>query len=143
MSGVSILPLNFGTFPIVRYFFVFHFYYFYVSTINELSYKNYNSPSLCLNRTTKLLYCHATATIHPLYVHSEVHTGHVDNLVCPFVLFLLDIVLSVLLRYTDTDYPFGIFKLFLLYVRQDRIHFPFSLFMKFRLLPCSRICRSR
>jgi len=33
--------------------------------------------------------------------------------VCPFVLFLLAIVLSVLLRYTDSDYPFGIFKLFL------------------------------
>ena len=31
--------------------------------------------------------------------------------VCPFVLFLLAIVLSVL-RYTDSDYPFGIFKLF-------------------------------
>ena len=33
--------------------------------------------------------------------------------VCPFVLFLLDIVLSVLLRLMDSDYPFGIFKLFL------------------------------
>ena len=32
--------------------------------------------------------------------------------VCPFVIFLLAIVLSVLLRYTDSDYPFGIFKLF-------------------------------
>jgi hypothetical protein len=31
---------------------------------------------------------------------------------CPFVLFLLAIVLSVLLRFTDYDYPFGIFKLF-------------------------------
>ena len=31
---------------------------------------------------------------------------------CPFVLFLLAIVLSVLLRYTDTDCPFGIFKPF-------------------------------
>ena len=30
-----------------------------------------------------------------------------------FVLFLLAIVLSVLHRYTDSDYPFGIFKLFL------------------------------
>ena len=28
--------------------------------------------------------------------------------------FLLAIVLSILLRYTDSDYPFGIFKLFLL-----------------------------
>jgi hypothetical protein len=34
----------------------------------------------------------------------------------PFVLFLLAIVLSVLLRYTDSDYPFGIFKLFLVVV---------------------------
>ena len=33
--------------------------------------------------------------------------------VCPFVLFLLAIVLSVLLRYTDSNYPFGTFKLFL------------------------------
>jgi len=33
--------------------------------------------------------------------------------VCPFVLFLLAIVLSVLLRYTDSDCPFGICKLFL------------------------------
>jgi len=32
----------------------------------------------------------------------------------PFVLFLSAIVLSVLLRYTDSDYLFGIFKLFLL-----------------------------
>jgi len=33
--------------------------------------------------------------------------------ICPFVLFLSAIVLYVLLRYTDSDYPFGIFKLFL------------------------------
>jgi len=34
-------------------------------------------------------------------------------IVCPFVLFLLAIVLSVLLRYMVSDCPFGIFKLFL------------------------------
>ena len=33
--------------------------------------------------------------------------------VCPFVLFLLAIVLCVLLRYTDSDCAFGISKLFL------------------------------
>ena len=33
--------------------------------------------------------------------------------VCPFALFLLAIVLSVLLWFTDSDYPFSIFKLFL------------------------------
>ena len=37
----------------------------------------------------------------------------VTRSVCPFVLFLLAIVLSVLLQYTNSDYPFGIFKLFL------------------------------
>ena len=31
----------------------------------------------------------------------------------PFVLFLLAIVLSVLLRVTESDYPYGIFKIFL------------------------------
>jgi len=33
-----------------------------------------------------------------------------------FSTFSLAIVLSVLLRYTDSDYPFGIFKLFLLHM---------------------------
>ena len=32
---------------------------------------------------------------------------------CLYVLFLLAIVLSVLFRFTDCDYPYGIFKLFL------------------------------
>ena len=41
--------------------------------------------------------------------------------VCPFVLFRLSIVLSVFLRFTDSDYPFGIFKLLL--VDYDRFHF--------------------
>ena len=34
--------------------------------------------------------------------------------VCPFVLFLWAIVLSVL-RFTDSDYPFGIFKLLIFF----------------------------
>jgi len=33
--------------------------------------------------------------------------------VCAFVIFLSAIVLSVLLRFTDSDYLFDIFKLFL------------------------------
>jgi len=33
-----------------------------------------------------------------------------------FVFFLSAIVLSLILRYTDSDYPFDIFKLFLLVV---------------------------
>jgi hypothetical protein len=35
------------------------------------------------------------------------------NTVQNFVLLYFSIVLSVLLRFTDSDYPFGIFKLFL------------------------------
>ena len=34
-------------------------------------------------------------------------------ILCSFVLFSFDIVLSVLLRFTDSDYPFGTFKLLL------------------------------
>jgi hypothetical protein len=42
---------------------------------------------------------------------------------CPFVLFLLAIGLSVLLRYTDSDFPFGIFKLFLMICYRSSLHF--------------------
>jgi hypothetical protein len=38
---------------------------------------------------------------------------HITNDTVPFCTFLLAIALSVLLRYTDSDYPFGIFKLLL------------------------------
>jgi hypothetical protein len=37
----------------------------------------------------------------------------VDRCLSLCTFFLLAIVLFVLLRYTDSDYPFGIFKLFL------------------------------
>jgi hypothetical protein len=37
----------------------------------------------------------------------------VDGCFCPFVVFHSDFLLSVLLRYTDFYYPFGIFKFFL------------------------------
>jgi hypothetical protein len=40
-----------------------------------------------------------------------------------FVLFLLYIVLSVLVRFTASDYPFGIFKLFLNNYATDTIVF--------------------
>jgi hypothetical protein len=33
-------------------------------------------------------------------------------IVCPFALFVLTIALFVHFRFTDLDYPFGIFKLF-------------------------------
>jgi hypothetical protein len=45
--------------------------------------------------------------------------------VCPFVLFLLAIVLSVLLPYTDSDCPFGFFKLFLIDVFKRYANIPF------------------
>ena len=41
--------------------------------------------------------------------------------VCPFVLFLLAKVLSVLLGYTVSDCPFGIFKLFLQFLNNEFI----------------------
>ena len=47
----------------------------------------------------------------------------------PLVLFLLAIVLSVL-RFTDYDYPFGIFKLFFHVLDTD---YEYSINMLFRL----------
>ena len=51
--------------------------------------------------------------------------------VCPFVHFLSAIVLSVLLRYTDSNYPFGIFKLFLCLQKDDTLKpvFPSTLLL--------------
>ena len=46
---------------------------------------------------------------------------YVSIVVCPFILFILAIVFSALLRYTESDYPFGIFKLFLLYYNKNTI----------------------
>ena len=43
--------------------------------------------------------------------------------VCPFVLFLLAIVLSALLRYTVSDCPFSIFKLFFDYFEIEITNF--------------------
>ena len=80
----------------------------------------------------ELVFCvlHISTRRVPL-VEQELHTlpGHLSSppvfsgvrvtrslvlyVVFPFVLFLLAIVFSVLLRYTDSDCPFGIFKLFL------------------------------
>jgi hypothetical protein len=40
-----------------------------------------------------------------------------------FLLLSFSIVLSVLLRFTDSDYPFGIFKLFLLVMVMMIINF--------------------
>jgi hypothetical protein len=64
------------------------------------------------------------------------------------VLFLLTIVLFVLLRYTDFDYPFGIFKLVLtslpeyVYSLLDLSILPFSmiLLLDFVTIPTLRQC---
>ena len=50
-----------------------------------------------------------------LFPYERISTFEVCIILLIFVLFLLAIVLSVL-RFTDSDYPFGIFKLFLICV---------------------------
>jgi hypothetical protein len=47
--------------------------------------------------------------------------GVVLIVVCPFVLFLLAIVLSFL-RFMDSDYPFGIFKVILIIAMLEYIY---------------------
>ena len=51
---------------------------------------------------------------------------------CPFVLFLFAIVLSVLLRYTNYDYPFGIFKLFLF--KKDVVRTDFDIYVLIKVI---------
>ena len=48
--------------------------------------------------------------------NSDHHMYVQQIVVCSFVLFLLAIVMSVLLRNTDSDCPFGIFKLFFIQI---------------------------
>jgi len=52
-------------------------------------------------------------SLHPVFSVSRSLVLYVVFCRSLFVLFLLAIVLSVLLRFMDSDYPFGIFKLFL------------------------------
>jgi hypothetical protein len=65
------------------------------------------------------LYSLRLYNLNSSFVEPSLYTRLVDGficmffiVVCPFVLFLLSIVLSILLRYTDSDCPFGVFKLF-------------------------------
>ena len=63
--------------------------------------------------------------------------------VCPFVLFVLAIVLYVLLRFPSSDYPFGIFKLFILTVLNCSYIVLLShdaTFQSFIVLSCSIHC---
>jgi len=52
-------------------------------------------------------------SLHPVFSVSRSLVLYVVFCRSLFVLFLFAIVLSVLLRFMDSDYPFGIFKLFL------------------------------
>ena len=62
---------------------------------------------------------------------------------CSFVLFLLTIVLSVLLRYTDSDCAFGIFKLFLFFRYWDRYaSFRYTLCVVFEFYSCCYLSSS-
>ena len=82
-----------------------------------------NANVILFSKTTSKIYSSIISIIHDktnqhvqvfiACLHLQFYMYVLQILVCPFVLFLLAIVLSVLLRYTDSDYPFGIFKLFL------------------------------
>ena len=47
-----------------------------------------------------------------MFLNFYIYLYVLQVVVCPFVLFLLTLVLSALLRSTDSDYSFGIFKPF-------------------------------
>ena len=80
----------------------------------------------------KLFLPFRSTSVHPVLVgfvllELQCYVYALQNVVCPFVLFLLTIVLSALLRFTDSDYPFGIFKLFLQYTgNQSTVFFSYQ-----------------
>ena len=80
----------------------------------------------------KLFLPFRSTSVHPVLVgfvllDLQCYVYALQNVVCPFVLFLLTIVLSALLRFTDSDYPFGIFKLFLQYTgNQSTVFFSYQ-----------------
>ena len=60
---------------------------------------------------TKFVYQYKYIKIHSLWPNNmscDLHGWLILDKLTYFVLLLLAIVLSVLLRYTDSDYPFGI-----------------------------------
>jgi hypothetical protein len=77
------------------------------------------------NITCQGLYCIQWVQLRSEVVVRFVHIGGIDDhhcLNCLFIIvFFLVIVLSVLLRFTDSDYSFGIFKLFFKIVSDDHI----------------------
>jgi hypothetical protein len=64
-------------------------------------------PTLPEHMSSPLVFSGVRVTRSLIYVYA------LWIVVCPLVLFLLSSVLSFLLRYTDYDYAFDIFKLFL------------------------------
>jgi hypothetical protein len=76
---------------------------------------------LALNTITLTLFDFRSTWVHPRLLVGFVLCDlyfylHVLYIVCwPFVLFLLSIVFSVILLYTDSGYPSGVFKLGLRY----------------------------
>jgi hypothetical protein len=70
--------------------------------------------------------------IHTSYAHSIILITEIYNYGILLYFFLLAIVLSVLLRFTDSDYPFGIFKLFLL--RNDKYTCRITAILKVQIL---------
>jgi hypothetical protein len=74
------------------------------------------------NSTYIKAYLHFVCTLHKQHrvtgmincvFLNDLHLHTYYQISCPF---LQTIVLSVFLRYTDSDYPFGIIKLFLTYL---------------------------
>jgi len=60
-----------------------------------------------------LSHCMINRSTSIIFISSDYSVWSNSTVLCCDAVFLLAIVLSVLLRYTDSDYPFDIFKLFL------------------------------
>ena len=73
------------------------------------------SPYTCYDTDYSFLntLVHSQFLVWVVLLNLQFYVYVLQIVLCPFVLFGFTIVLSILLQLTDSDYPFGIFKLFL------------------------------
>jgi hypothetical protein len=91
------------------------------------TFKSFNADHVIIDKTNFLLY--KVGDISQFWLSSLYPLDQL--LLKAFVLFLLTIVLSVL-RFTDSDYPFGIFKLFLNYLAFQSVDYERTWWMLFQ-----------
>jgi hypothetical protein len=90
-------------------FFFFFFFFWFKKKINNFFFSQQKGKL----QNCFLLYGHLRRFLFWILLKVFSFLCSVISIICLFVLFLLAIVLSIFLRFADSDYPFSIFRNFL------------------------------